>query len=69
MRAEEAELIGPLRSAEAPLRDYVTAAGLERWLAVAAEDRPLLGAGLLWRLAIANRWLLAQSSVPRQPVS
>jgi asparagine synthase (glutamine-hydrolysing) len=64
MHAGEAELIEPLRRADAPLRAYVGAAALERWLALAPEDRPLLGAGPLWRLAIANRWLLAQGGSP-----
>jgi asparagine synthase (glutamine-hydrolysing) len=64
MRAEEAELIEPLRHADAPLREYVGAAGLGRWLTLAPQDRPLLGAGVLWRLAIINRWLLAQMGVP-----
>jgi len=58
---EEGELIEPLRRPDAPLRGYVGAAALERWLALTPADRPLLGAGLLWRLAIANRWLLAQA--------
>jgi asparagine synthase (glutamine-hydrolysing) len=63
MRTEETQLIEPLRHADAPLRAYVGAAALERWLALAPADRPLLGAGMLWRLAIANRWLLAQPGV------
>ena len=60
LQVEEAVLIEPLRRADAPLRDYVGTAALERWLALAPAERPLLGAGQLWRLAIANRWLLAQ---------
>ena len=60
LQVEEAVLIEPLRRADAPLRDYVGTAALKRWLALAPAERPLLGAGQLWRLAIANRWLLAQ---------
>ncbi len=62
MRGDEAELIEPLRRADAPLRAFVRPAALDRRLAVAPQDRPLLGAGVLWRLAIANRWLLAQDA-------
>lgn len=61
MQAGEAELIEPLRTADAPLRAYIGRSALERWLALTPEDRPLLGAGVLWRLAIVNRWLLAQA--------
>jgi asparagine synthase (glutamine-hydrolysing) len=59
LHAEEAALIEPLRRGDAPLRAYVSAPALERRLAVAPADRPLLSAGPLWRLAIANLWLLA----------
>ncbi|HXA55257.1 MAG TPA: asparagine synthase-related protein [Solirubrobacteraceae bacterium] len=59
MRAEEAELIGPLRAEDAPLREYVAAEPLQRLLAVPAAQRRVLTAGPLWRLAIANHWLLA----------
>lgn len=62
LHAEEAELIEPLRRADAPVRGYVAAAGLDRRLAVAREDRPMLAAGALWRLATVNRWLLAQAN-------
>ncbi len=58
MRSEEAWLIEPLRRPAAPVRAFLQPAALDRRLAVAAEDRPLLGAGPLWRMAIANRWLL-----------
>ncbi len=61
MRASESDLIDPLRRSDAPVRAYVAPAGLERALAVAADERPLLGAGMLWRLAIADRWLSAQT--------
>jgi asparagine synthase (glutamine-hydrolysing) len=64
LRTAEAELIQPLRRTDAPLRAYVGAAALERWLALEPESRPLLGAGVLWRLTIANRWLLAQAGSP-----
>jgi asparagine synthase (glutamine-hydrolysing) len=59
MRAEEADLIEPLRRADAPVRAYVASAALDRRLAVPAQRRPLLQAGPLWRAAIANLWLLA----------
>ncbi len=59
MRSEEARLIEPLRRVDAPLRGFLQPAALDRWLAVAPRDRPPLGAGLLWRMAIANRWLSA----------
>ena len=57
MRAEEANLIGPLRRADAPVRAYVAQEPLERKLGVAPDGRSLLGAGSLWRVAIANQWL------------
>jgi asparagine synthase (glutamine-hydrolysing) len=59
LEREEAGLIEPLRRADAPLRAYVRPAALDRRLAVAPRDRQPRGAGLLWRMAIANRWLLA----------
>jgi len=61
MRADEAELIEPLRRAEAPIRGYVERAALDRKLAVAPEERSMLGAGSLWRVAIADRWLEFQA--------
>lgn len=65
LHAEEAALVEPLRRADAPLRAYVRGPALERRLAVAPAERPLLGAGTLWRLAIANHWLLALAGGPR----
>jgi asparagine synthase (glutamine-hydrolysing) len=62
MRAEEDGLIEPLGRADAPVRAYVTRDGLERKLGVTPEDRSILGAASLWRLAIANRWLMAQTA-------
>ncbi len=61
IRADEAELIGPLRRADAPIRGYVEREALERKLAVAPEQRSMLGAGSLWRVAIADRWLASQA--------
>jgi asparagine synthase (glutamine-hydrolysing) len=57
IRTDEPDLIEPLRRADAPVRAYVAAANLERKLAVAPDDRPMLMAGPLWQVAIANRWL------------
>jgi asparagine synthase (glutamine-hydrolysing) len=61
IRADEAGLIEPLRRPTAPLRGYVVGQSLDRKLEVSADDRALLGAGLLWRVAIANRWLISQA--------
>jgi len=61
IRADEAGLVEPLRQADAPIRAYVAAQALERKIGVAADDRSMLGAGPLWRVAIANRWLLAET--------
>lgn len=58
--AEEAGLIEPLRRADAPVRAYVAQAALERQISVSPDQRSMLGAGSLWRVAIANRWLLSQ---------
>jgi asparagine synthase (glutamine-hydrolysing) len=61
IRADEAGLIEPLRRPDAPVRAYIAAAGLERTLALAPDERSMLKAGALWRVAIANRWLMSQS--------
>ena len=61
LRAEEAGLIEPLRRADAPIRAYVAAQALQRRIGIAPDQRSLLGAGGLWRVAIANRWLAAQA--------
>lgn len=57
MRADEAGLIDPLRRQDAPIRAYVAPNALERKLAISPEERPILAAGPLWQVAIANRWL------------
>jgi asparagine synthase (glutamine-hydrolysing) len=59
IRADEAALIEPLRNADAPVRAYLAAAALDRRIGVSPEDRSMLCAGPLWRIAIANRWLLS----------
>ena len=61
IRADEVDLIEPLRQPDAPIRAYVAADGLGRKLAVAADERPMLAAGPLWQVAIANRWLVSQA--------
>jgi asparagine synthase (glutamine-hydrolysing) len=61
MRASEGDLVEPLRRADAPIRGYVAPEALDRTIAVSPEDRPMLGAGSMWRVAIANRWLMAQA--------
>jgi asparagine synthase (glutamine-hydrolysing) len=61
MSTEEARLIEPLRGADAPLRDYVAPEALDRKLAVDPDARSMLGTGSLWRVAIANRWLVSQA--------
>jgi asparagine synthase (glutamine-hydrolysing) len=61
MRAEEASLIEPLRQADAPVRAYLVAAALDRKIGVAPDQRSTLGAGSLWRVAIANRWLASHA--------
>jgi asparagine synthase (glutamine-hydrolysing) len=62
IRAEEAGLIDPLRRADAAVRAYVAPEALDRKLAVAADDRSMLGAVPLWRVAIADRWLASQAA-------
>jgi asparagine synthase (glutamine-hydrolysing) len=61
IRADEAGLIEPLRRPDAPVRAYIAPAPLERTLSLAPDERPMLEAGALWRVAIANRWLMSQS--------
>ena len=61
MRADEAGLIEPLLRADAPVREYVAAEPLERKIRIAADERSLLGAGSLWRVSIANRWLACEA--------
>lgn len=61
IRADESGLIEPLRRADAPVRAYVAEEALDRKIGVSPEDRPMLGAGSLWRVAIANRWLVSQA--------
>jgi asparagine synthase (glutamine-hydrolysing) len=60
IRADEAGLIDPLRQLRAPVRAYVAPSALDRMLATGPDERPMLGAGALWRVAIANRWLMSQ---------
>jgi asparagine synthase (glutamine-hydrolysing) len=59
--ADEAALIEPLRNPGAPVRAYVAGAALDRRIGVSPEDRSMLGAGPLWRIAIGNRWLASQA--------
>jgi asparagine synthase (glutamine-hydrolysing) len=59
IRADEPGLIEPLRLLDAPVRAYIAPAALERTLALAPDERPMLEAGAMWRVAIANRWLMA----------
>jgi asparagine synthase (glutamine-hydrolysing) len=61
MQADEAALIEPMRRADAPIRAYVAADALERRIGIPAGDRSMLGAGPLWRVAVANIWLGAQA--------
>ena len=62
IRADESGLIEPLQRVDAPVRGYVAASALDRRIGVAASERSMLGVGALWRVAIANRWLLSQPS-------
>jgi hypothetical protein len=57
--ADEEGLIAPLRRADAPIRGYVTTAAVEQITEVAPQERSITGVGTLWRVAIANRWLLS----------
>jgi asparagine synthase (glutamine-hydrolysing) len=67
IQGDESGLIEPLRRADAPVRGYVVAEALERRIATPPDQRSLFGAVSLWRLAIANRWLLNQAgSAPDQ---
>jgi asparagine synthase (glutamine-hydrolysing) len=59
MRSEEQGLLAPLHAADAPIRAYVTAKTLERRIGAEPDSRSMLAAGSLWRLAIANRWLMS----------
>jgi hypothetical protein len=61
MRAGEAALVEPLRHTGAPVRAYVLPAALDRKIEIPPDERSILGAGPLWRVAIANRWLLSLS--------
>lgn len=61
IRADEASLVEPLRRANAPIRAYVAGGPLDRKIGVAPDDRSMLGAASLWRVAIANRWLASQA--------
>jgi asparagine synthase (glutamine-hydrolysing) len=61
IRADESGLIEPLRRPHAPVRAYAAPVALDRTLAAAPDERPMLAAGALWRVAIANRWLMSQS--------
>jgi asparagine synthase (glutamine-hydrolysing) len=60
IRAAESSLIEPLRQGDAPIRAYVAGHALERKIEVAPDDRSILSAASLWRVAIANRWLHSQ---------
>lgn len=60
IRAEESALIEPLRQADAPVRAYVVPEALDRMIGGSPDDRQMFGAGPLWRVAIADRWLAAQ---------
>jgi asparagine synthase (glutamine-hydrolysing) len=61
IRIDEAGLIEPLQRSGAPVRAYVAVEALERKLGIAPDERSLLSAASLWRLGIANRWLLSQT--------
>jgi asparagine synthase (glutamine-hydrolysing) len=61
IQADESELIEPLERTDAPVRAYVARETLDQKIAVAPNDRAMLGAGSLWRVAIANRWLVSQA--------
>lgn len=61
MQADEAALIEPMRRADAPIRAYVATEALERRIGIPAGDRSMLGAGPLWRVAVANIWLGSQA--------
>ena len=58
VQADEPGLIDPLRRCDAPVRAYVAPDALARKLGVAPGERSMLGALAMWRIAIANRWLL-----------
>ncbi len=60
IRADEAGLIEPLRRSDAPVRSYVATGALDRRIEAQPDRRSLLGAGTLWRVAIADRWLASQ---------
>jgi asparagine synthetase B (glutamine-hydrolysing) len=62
LQADEAALIEPMRRADAPIRAYVAADALERRIGIPAENRSMLGAGPLWRVAVANIWLGTQTA-------
>jgi asparagine synthase (glutamine-hydrolysing) len=59
IQADEAGLIEPLRQPAAPIRAYVRGEALDSRIGVAPSERSLLGAMPLWRLAIADLWLIS----------
>jgi asparagine synthase (glutamine-hydrolysing) len=61
IQADEPGLIDLLRRADAPIRAYVASDGLERRIETPSSQRSLYGAVSLWRVAIANRWLISQA--------
>ena len=65
MRANEETLIEPLRQTGAPVRAYVAPEALDRKLDLPPDERSPLGAGPLWRVAIANRWLISRAGAGR----
>ena len=60
--ADEAGLLAPLRRADAPVRAYVSCEALDRMLGASPEKRSMFQAGALWRVGIANSWLISQGA-------
>jgi asparagine synthase (glutamine-hydrolysing) len=56
---EGQRLLGPLAAADAPIRDYVEGAALERLLGTDRSALPARDAVRLWRLGLADLWLRA----------
>jgi asparagine synthase (glutamine-hydrolysing) len=62
IRRDTAGLIEPLRSPHAPVRSYVDAAALDLRISALDSASAMLHTMALWRVGIANRWLIALSS-------
>ncbi len=68
IRREKAGLIEPLRSPHAPVRSYVDGAALDFRISALDSANAMLHTMALWRVGIANRWLIALSNTEEHAV-